>query len=409
MMKTIVSTVTLLVLIVCSYSQWQSYSIGIPSNSSINCFYIKSNRLYTGTTTGLYYSTNEGNTWNAINNGLPTNGYINTVTSLDSVLYVGIQNASTANGLYRSTNNGEGWILANNGIPPSSEIYKLVSIGQDIYVVGSSFKVYKTTNNGENWIAANNGLSGIVRTLSGSSNGYLYAGTSGNYVYVSANNGLTWTQSIISGGSYVNSLAYNSTTLYMSGYSVNKTTNNGINWINCNLNYYSVAIITNGENEVFMGASQSSANGFYMSTNSGINWILKNEGLSSPSILSLIVFNNYIFAGTTSSGVYRRLLTNILNISTFTNEIPSVYGLYQNYPNPFNPKTDILFDLPKESFVKLIVYDALGKEVSILANQNLKAGSYKIDWDATNYPSGIYFYKIEAGDFSSTKKMILIK
>lgn len=91
------------------------------------------------------------------------------------------------------------------------------------------------------------------------------------------------------------------------------------------------------------------------------------------------------------------------------NELPKEFNLSQNFPNPFNPVTNISFDLPKESFVKLVVYNSLGKEVLILANQDLKAGSYKVDWDASIYSSGVYFYKLDAGSYVETKKMILIK
>ena len=79
------------------------------------------------------------------------------------------------------------------------------------------------------------------------------------------------------------------------------------------------------------------------------------------------------------------------------------------YPNPFNPATNIKFSIPKSSFVKLVIYDLLGSEVALLVNEGLNAGSYKTDWNASGFTSGIYFYKLEAGDFIDTKKMILVK
>ena len=90
-------------------------------------------------------------------------------------------------------------------------------------------------------------------------------------------------------------------------------------------------------------------------------------------------------------------------------KIPNSFLLSQNYPNPFNPKTIINFQLPKFSSVKLFIYDVLGKEISILVNETLKPGSYNIEWDASNYASGVYFYRLMAGDFSETKKMVLVK
>jgi hypothetical protein len=89
--------------------------------------------------------------------------------------------------------------------------------------------------------------------------------------------------------------------------------------------------------------------------------------------------------------------------------IPSSYKLLQNYPNPFNPATAITFAIPKSGFVKLVVYDLTGKEIKVLVNENKEAGTYNVTFDASNLPSGAYFYKITANDFSQTKKMILNK
>jgi len=92
------------------------------------------------------------------------------------------------------------------------------------------------------------------------------------------------------------------------------------------------------------------------------------------------------------------------------NQIPTVYNLYQNFPNPFNPSTKINFDLPKDSKVTLVIYDLLGRVVKRLLNSEFKqAGRYSIDFNASNLASGVYFYRIEAGDFVMTKKMVLVK
>jgi uncharacterized delta-60 repeat protein len=98
--------------------------------------------------------------------------------------------------------------------------------------------------------------------------------------------------------------------------------------------------------------------------------------------------------------------TGIQNISS---EIPDNFSLSQNYPNPFNPSTKIKFDIPKSSFVKLAVYDMLGKKVSSLVYNELKAGTYEYTFDAAEYNSGVYFYKLETDGFVETKKMLYIK
>jgi hypothetical protein len=93
----------------------------------------------------------------------------------------------------------------------------------------------------------------------------------------------------------------------------------------------------------------------------------------------------------------------------YKSEIPKEFNLSQNYPNPFNPSTVISYQLPVSSKVIIKVYDALGKEVRTLVNEEKPAGSYSVSFDATALSSGFYFYKITAGNFISTKKMILLR
>ena len=91
------------------------------------------------------------------------------------------------------------------------------------------------------------------------------------------------------------------------------------------------------------------------------------------------------------------------------NEEPVSYSLKQNFPNPFNPETKIEFEIPQKDFVQLIIYDVLGREVAMLMNKELKAGSYNVVWNAEKNGSGVYFYKIKAGDFTDIKRMLLVK
>jgi len=99
----------------------------------------------------------------------------------------------------------------------------------------------------------------------------------------------------------------------------------------------------------------------------------------------------------------------ITGISVTSNTTPSNFDLMQNYPNPFNPTTNIEFALPEKSFVKLKVFDFLGREVSELVNENLTAGSYRYNFNGANLSSGMYLYKLETENFSETKKMMLVK
>jgi hypothetical protein len=96
-------------------------------------------------------------------------------------------------------------------------------------------------------------------------------------------------------------------------------------------------------------------------------------------------------------------------ISEEQNTIPTNYALFQNYPNPFNPTTNIKFSLPKESKVKLTIYDAIGKQITVLVDGQMSAGSHVVQWNATNFASGVYFYRIEADNFRMTNKMLFMK
>lgn len=89
--------------------------------------------------------------------------------------------------------------------------------------------------------------------------------------------------------------------------------------------------------------------------------------------------------------------------------LPSEYSLSQNYPNPFNPFTKIKYELPKSSIVKLVVYDNLGRKIKVLVNKFQNAGFYELDVNAMDFPSGVYYYRIQADEFSATKKFILLK
>ncbi|PIQ09889.1 MAG: hypothetical protein COW71_04690 [Ignavibacteriales bacterium CG18_big_fil_WC_8_21_14_2_50_31_20] len=91
------------------------------------------------------------------------------------------------------------------------------------------------------------------------------------------------------------------------------------------------------------------------------------------------------------------------------NTIPNTFSLSQNYPNPFNPTTIIQYSIKEVSNVKLRVYDMLGREVKTLVNQQQSAGRYNIEFNAANLSSGVYFYRIEAGNFVASKKLLLLK
>jgi hypothetical protein len=124
-------------------------------------------------------------------------------------------------------------------------------------------------------------------------------------------------------------------------------------------------------------------------------------------------------AGTPNQEIYTAKVQNLISVENISSGIPRSFKLYQNYPNPFNPSTKIKFDLPSSVdqyyyHVKLEVYDVLGKRVAVLLDKQLRSGSYEFEWDSEALPnllltSGIYFYRLSAGEYISTRKMIIIK
>ena len=149
------------------------------------------------------------------------------------------------------------------------------------------------------------------------------------------------------------------------------------------------------------------------------------QSSSADSLTDAFLKANYNLAACTqeaSHGIHNtRLVQKLLrdaitlykptatDIKLESNNIPDKYTLNQNFPNPFNPTTEIRFSIPQASNVKLTIYDAIGKQVGVIVNEHLSAGTFNYTWNAGNLSSGIYFYRIEAKDFIMVKKMVLLK
>lgn len=132
------------------------------------------------------------------------------------------------------------------------------------------------------------------------------------------------------------------------------------------------------------------------------------SGIAVQDTDRIFVTGSANFSGT-GIAFYTLRYSKISAIDPISSNIPARFNLSQNYPNPFNPVTSIRFDIPKASFVKVSVYDVMGRELSNLVNEQLKAGEYMVKWDAARFSSGIYFYSIAADGYQTTKKMILAK
>lgn len=153
-------------------------------------------------------------------------------------------------------------------------------------------------------------------------------------------------------------------------------------------------------------------------TNGAVKQVSKNGGavitiennINQPvCITSDIQYVYWIERNSGSNGNLKRANKIITTVNTLSSESPVTFTLQQNFPNPFNPTTKIKFDLPKLSYVRITIYDALGREVEALVEEKLKTGSYETTFNGSKYSSGIYYYKISAGNYSEAKKMLLIK
>ncbi|MBI5471001.1 MAG: T9SS type A sorting domain-containing protein [Ignavibacteriae bacterium] len=120
-----------------------------------------------------------------------------------------------------------------------------------------------------------------------------------------------------------------------------------------------------------------------------------------------------VFAGSFLLGVWKRPVSEITSVQLTSSTLPQQFELLQNYPNPFNPTTTIRFAVPAKvgtgHALSLRVFDVLGKEVATLVNEEMQPGTYDATFDAGNLASGIYLYRLQAGDFVSTKRMVLMK
>jgi hypothetical protein len=131
--------------------------------------------------------------------------------------------------------------------------------------------------------------------------------------------------------------------------------------------------------------------------------------LSDLHVLSVAISpNGYAFVGTRSGLVYRSIQPTTEVLSS-QNSILRDFRLDQNYPNPFNPSTTIRFSLPEAARVSLKIFTLLGEEVATLVSGDLQAGQHSARWDAAEIPSGVYFYRLQAGQFTETKKLVLLR
>ncbi len=313
----------------------------------------------------------------------------------------------TRNGVVRSTDNGNSFQNSSSGIPSDSWTTDIQIKSDGIIFIATTNGVFFSTDNGNTWSAAQGIPAGdTVNTLiilpqvagvkDAGSFDYIVAGTVGGEVLRGIWNGtaLVFTAVYLMTGDpeFAGFIAY--------FYYENQK------WILFSALYD--AFGTTG--------------GVAESEDDGDSWDFLSEGLTEDKIsaIALMAFfgdspnqlNYNLYAGTflnqpDGAKIFR--LSSVTDIKEQQSLATDEFRLEQNYPNPFNPSTKISFILPKESFTTLEVYNSLGENVSTLVSKNLNAGSYHFEWSGKGLSSGVYFYRINAGSFSETRKMILLK
>ena len=296
--------------------------------------------------------------------------------------------------------------------------------------------LWRSTDNGTNWASISSGLSYDRFVFDPQNDSIIYA-----YSYIvkllkSTDMGSTWqlkTNGLIQPGTgnpaIISSVAIrkdNPNILYCvqnADGGISKSTNGGENWfqidssfrtLNTTMGLTSIYLDENKPGRFYVSTNGNGSftndyswGGLFLTEDDGLTWRRLFRGRvtdikADNSNPKNIYFNTYY-------GIMKIPDTLTTDITTEQNLIPKDFVLSQNYPNPFNPSTNINWQSPVSSWQTLRVYDILGREIATLINEYKPAGKYDVNWNAANLPSGVYFYKLQAGDFVETKKMLLLK
>jgi len=372
-----------------------------------------SNGWALGSSGVMFKSTNGGQSWSDIS---PVSGFW-----LYSVFFINDQVGWISGGLpsqiLKTTNGGSNWIAQS--IPVSDRIMSVFFLDlQNGWAVGAGGRIVKTTNGGNNWDFIPSPVVQELRNIrfSDNMNGWIVG--LGGVILHSLDGGISWnvhnsnTSENLFGVSFVNNvqgwIAGENGTLLV--------TNNG----GVPVELVSFTADVNGYlvNLSWITATELNNQGFEIERKTTNDWekigFVKGNGTTTE--MQYYSFTDDIRLVNNVDKIYYRLKQIDLDGTyEYSNEViieisqPDSYLLKQNYPNPFNPSTIISWQLPESKFVTLKIYDVLGNEVASLVNEEKPAGNYEVEFNATNLSSGIYYYKLVAGNFIDVKKMILLK
>lgn len=364
-------------------------------------------------TGGLFRSTDDGANWDYVQVGDYEWADLSTVSFRNNTYAL----AGDVNGIaYVSSDGGYSWesgVQVEKGASISAFAYisTYIFASTQPYAAEVAGGVYLSKDNGATWTRVSSGLPTMADTNTNVNSlavigSNLFAGT-GHGVYMSSDNGTSWTK-VSNGlsGSLVYSLASRGTELFagLFGQGVFRSNDNGESWTHTTL-VKDVTSLMVADTNVFVGTW---GEGTYVLANSDSSW--RPTGLTGRYVSAFAAVNGRLLAATENSGVYERPIPELITgAKSKTSGVPTVFALQQNYPNPFNPTTAIGYSLLTKSFVTLKVFDVLGREVKTLVNERQNAGTYTVTFNGSGLSSGVYLYRITAGLYSETKKLVLMK
>jgi len=429
-MSTVVICLALAIVLMCpsASTQWVRTSL---DNVNVTCLAINGTNLFAGIDGGIFLSTNNGTSWTAVDSGLTYTG-VNSLAVSGTNLFAG----TYGGGVFLSTNNGVSWTAVNQGLPKISwDTTRTVPIGcfavsgTNLFAgTGSGDGVFLSTNNGTSWTAVNNGLPKYpydttiyyVNTLAVSGTN-LFAGTYGG-VFLSTNNGASWAAADAPFSDFSSIVHIGPNVFAGTSGGVFLSTNNGAIWTAVDSGLVHISALAVSGTNLFAGTGGCGGRGcrdsLFLSTNNGASWTEVDSSLRNGSYISaLVVLGTNLFAGLLVQpfsgglmGVWRRPLSEMItSLEPIATEFPHEFLLQQNYPNPFNPTTKIQFTIVNRQTTILKVYDVMGRDVATLVNEVKQPGTYTVQFDGSSLASGVYFYRLQARDFVSTKKMLITK
>ncbi|HMQ79773.1 MAG TPA: T9SS type A sorting domain-containing protein [Ignavibacteria bacterium] len=376
----------------------------------------------------VFRTTNGGLNWLTVPVGGITNEIYCVWAINDNLAFVGEGYVNGNANLYKTTNAGANWssILttgSNNGHFTGLAFTK---INGNLFALAIAEKVYRSSNSGNNWVELSAGVTGVSNaqnSLMIVDNDFYGFGLNNGAarIRLTTNNSTSWTtQQISVSGNYTSAIAFHSNKLYgvaatsTSLPMISRTTDGGQTWSSVNIG----SGVTGTCYLVWVPATPvvyilGENGGIKRSTDNGISWVTT----PTPGVTNLTHFDFhqqgmvvYGYAVSSNGNVIK--LADTLNILTGINSnsnIPGNFSLEQNYPNPFNPSTLIKYSVAENVSVRLSVYDVLGREVAVPVNEFKTAGSYEVSFNGDNLGTGVYYYRIDAGSFTETKKMLMIK